>query len=219
MIKGIVHAEDRVVLFSNKKNEDDKSTAWNEKYKCRLSKIISDSVIVVESDKTFDFDKNVCYETYIYSANKLYRCNSYFKADYTEGRIKKTEIEIVSPLERIQRRKHKRYVCHEKFSYSVLQNGTVHDIIEEKELLSDTLVDISGGGIRFKSEKFYEKGIRLLCDISLGAGKCVNVVCEVVASFKLQNEYGMYDIRMKYIGISEEERKNIIKYVFELERS
>ena len=46
----------------------------------------------------------------------------------------------------------------------------------------------------------------------------IKAVGQVVYSGKLRNEENCYDIRMKFIGITEEMKKKIICFVFQLER-
>ena len=124
-------------------------------------------------------------------------------------------------------------LCHALFSYSVLQKAQIHDIINrgwkeaEKSFPAiagfkqEQLADIGGGGIRFTSKQLISKGNYLLCILKLdgyGNGKSLPVLCKVVYSDRLVNDKDKFDIRMKYTGITEQQRKEIIHFVFWLER-
>ena len=85
----------------------------------------------------------------------------------------------------------------------------------------EQLADIGGGGIRFTSKQLISKGNYLLCILKLdgyGNGKSLPVLCKVVYSDRLVNDKDKFDIRMKYTGITEQQRKEIIHFVFWLER-
>ena len=99
----------------------------------------------------------------INASSRLYMCNTYFQSMYQEGQTV-IILEIVSPLERLQRRMHQRVSCHAMISYRILQDKEIHDMIDREDAVSfpqtgmaadaetESLIDISGGGVRFTSK-------------------------------------------------------------------
>ena len=202
---------------------------------CKLHKVLNNSEITVidDDDGKTELMKHECYTIDFYSKDKIFRCNAYFISDYNEDGYRYFNLEIISPFRKMQRRNYQRYPCHALFSYSVLQKAQIHDIINrgwkeaEKSFPAiagfkqEQLADIGGGGIRFTSKQLISKGNYLLCILKLdgyGNGKSLPVLCKVVYSDRLVNDKDKFDIRMKYTGITEQQRKEIIHFVFWLER-
>ena len=83
-----------------------------------------------------------------------------------------------------------------------------------------TMVDISGGGIRFVASESIPVGSNLVMRILLDRTKerYIYVSGKIVYSEELKNEQNHYDIRMKYVHIEEQEKEEIVQYAFLLER-
>lgn len=235
MLNGLLNAESKVVFYKNSFQRENSKIEENLICKCKVHEVLSDSEVVVKDDDNdkIEFQKHVCYIVDFYTANKVYRCSAYYVSDYSEDGYQYFTIEVVSPLQKMQRRNHQRYPWHTIFSYSVLQEAQVHDIInkgwdEVKEnLLADprfveeSLVDISGGGLRFTSKNVLNTGDFLLCLLKMenyGGKEPFPVLGEVVYTGNLSNDRDKSDIRLKYIGITEKQREEIIRFVFWLER-
>ena len=227
--------EDAVVKLYLSSREPDHSVSGEPPLlgKGRFQKIVSESEveILLEEDADREFQKNICYEMYIFSLQEVFLCSCYYKLSYLENESRILQMEVVSPLERVQRRMHQRVSCHSKIRYEVIPPENVRKALEGGEgsdgygpdLASarDTLVDISGGGIRFTSRKKIAEDDVLSVRFEILEKKQVfeiKAVGQVVYSGKLRNEENCYDIRMKFIGITEEMKKKIICFVFQLER-
>ena len=198
-----------------------------------FQKIVSESEIeiILEGDANSEFHKNICYEMYIFSAQEVFLCSCYYKLSYLEKENRILQIEIVSPLERVQRRMHQRVSCHSKIRYEIISPENLRNVTageqepagHEQDLASarDSLVDISGGGIRFTSKKKITVDDFLSVRFEIMEKKQaveIKAVGQVVYSDKLRNEENCYDIRVKFIGMAEEVKKRIICFVFQLER-
>ncbi len=234
MLEELIKVGDKTVFYKssykNKKFDETKRL-----YIGQIEKILSDSKLVMSGDNDSIKDifcENECYIADIYSSNKVYRCSVYYISDYTEGDKCCFTIETVSPLQKIQRRRHQRYSCHMLFSYYVLQEEQVYDIIEKgwesfdaesynnkSEFIQNSLVDISGGGLRFTSDKNLNIGDYLFCLLKIDdKGSGFPVIGEVVYSDRFLNDNDKFDIRIKYIGITEDQRRDVVEFVFWLER-
>lgn len=198
----------------------------------KISQILSDSEIEVVSEPGVaeGLQKNICYVMYLFLSQEVYMCNCYYKSAYTEENCVLT-LELVSPFEKVQRRMHQRVSCHSRIRYrqipkeealQIEESARILQILEEEgESYEDSLVDISGGGIRFTSREPIPESSYLIASFELTNEKRkaeMQVIGQVVFSMPLRNEQNCFDIRMKYIGLTEEERAQIIRFVFQLER-
>lgn len=237
MLEELVSNESKVIFYKCLFQTGNDDMEKNKVCKCQLQKILSDSEIIVAcSDNDGDgaaLKKHECYILDIYNLNKVYRCNAYYIQGSNENGYNYYIIRIVSPVQKVQRRRYQRYPCHSLFSYSVLQETQVQDIInkeweEVKKSLAglsgfkqEALADISGGGIRFTSKQLLEKGEYLFCVLDFGGynnKKAFPVICQVVYSGQFVNIKDVFDIRLKYLGITEQQREQIIHFGFWLER-
>ena len=86
------------------------------------------------------------------------------------------------------------------------------------------LVDISGGGTRFVSDRKYESGELILFRFSLhekeeGENEDeYSVIGRVVNVTPMENNRGKFEVRVEFVNINEHDREEIIRYIFEEER-
>lgn len=197
----------------------------------KIHKVVSASEIEIVTDREVTLQKNICYILYIFLAQEVFMGSCYFRLSSVEEEKQVLFLELVSPLERVQRRMHQRVSCHSRVRYRQLskeeavryrENSELFtDIREQQEAYENSLVDISGGGIRFISKtKIPVDDYLLVCFEITNEKRAVEMraIGQVVFSMPLRNEQDSYDIRMKYVGLTEEERKQIIHFVFQLER-
>lgn len=199
----------------------------------KISQILSDSEVEIISDESAEenLQKNICYVMYIFLSQEVLMCSCYYKSVYTEEEKRIITLELVSPFEKVQRRMHQRVSCHSRIRYQQISKKEAVRYGEEAELFNsleeqrdsyeNSLVDISGGGIRFTSKNPIPVDTYLFARFEITNEKRaveMKVIGQVVYSMPLRNEQNYFDIRMKYIGLTEEERKQIIHFVFQLER-
>lgn len=196
----------------------------------KIRKILSDTELEVELEGELSLEKKICYGLYILSCEKLYLTYVSICSSYTENEKNIATLEIVSPMEQVQRRMHERVSCHARIAFrqvskeSISEEGLHHK--EQIEFLSpeyeDSMVDLSGGGIRFTTKREVKTGDYLYVTFEIEQGEqpiTMTVIGQVVYAEKLRNEQDYFDVRMKYVGISEQEKKQIIHFVFQLERN
>lgn len=237
MLEEFIKTNASVKFYRSKQLIDEKSDR-EEDLLCegKVFRVLSDRELEVEIEEKFEqeFHKRECYIVYLLSSQNVFLCNVYFESTYSDEGRRIISLEMVSPLERVQRRNHQRVSCHAGIAYQIIQADQIDDktkkdpfeIFSEKnenslEIYEDTLVDISGGGIRFTSKKKIEPKEYLYAKFEITSGSDIiimKVIGQVVYSGLLRNEQECYDIRMKYINVSELEREQIIRFVFQLER-
>ena len=88
-------------------------------------------------------------------------------------------------------------------------------------LRQSVVVDISGGGIRFVSDYKYENGTLIYLTYNLSSEKIqktYNLVGKILSVKELENRRGTFEHRVQYINIDNQQREEIIRYIFEEER-
>lgn len=198
----------------------------------RVNQMLSDTEIELScmSEQRIDFSKKDSYVLYTISNRKVYICQARYSSEYSNDSCQIYSFDIISPLQEIQRRMYQRIACRDEILYQEVtllsdDNETSEEITKNKmQSLSlenvGTMVDISGGGIRFVSSAFIPVGTNLVMRIVLDRTKerYIYLSGKIVYSEELKNEQNHYDIRMKYVHIDEREKEEIIQYAFLLER-
>lgn len=195
-----------------------------------IRKFLSEKEIEIQMEEEIPLEKKVCYAIYILSYEKVYLTYVYYHSSWFEEGKNMVSMEIISPMERVQRRKHQRVSCHAKLAFRQIsqEDVTGEEIYNEKlpgfspREFEDSMVDISGGGIRFtsKREVRQEDYLFVAFEMELDSQRiAVSMPGQVVYAAKLRNEKDYYDIRMKYLRIPEKLREQIIHFVFQLERN
>lgn len=199
----------------------------------KISRIISSSEVevLIEQEDGEGMRKNICYILYLFSSDRVYMCSCYHKSVFTEQEYKIVSLKLVSPFELVQRRMHQRVSCHSRIWFRQISREEAEKWRDYKEVPVDSesrklehessMVDISGGGIRFISKELFPVDTLLHVSFEITLEKQamrLQAVGQVVHSMPLRNEKNSYDIRMKFVGLEEEERKQIIHFVFRLER-
>lgn len=228
MIEEMIKRDASVKIFPVGRDTG-KITDFDDHGICRgmIRKFVSETEIEVELEREISLDKMSCYAIYILSYEKVYLTYTYYRSSFVANGSHMISLEIVSPMERVQRRKHQRVSCHGRMLFRRVPRDSIQgDLPQEKMDLGsleheDFMVDISGGGIRFttKREVRLNEYLQVAFGIEREGGTvAMSLFGQVVHAGKLRNEQDLYDIRMKYVGISEEEKEQIIRYVFQLER-
>ena len=119
-------------------------------------------------------------------------------------------IEHPNKIHRIQRRQYVRLTISTPFDYYVL----------EKEGLSKVhkgcMIDLSGGGIQFKSKNNLPPNTIIVIKITMG-NTDTELSASVIRSIEAE-ETDHYKISAEFHEISEKTRDKIIRYIFDLQR-
>lgn len=199
----------------------------------RIKRFVSEAEIEILLGKNIEVElhKNICYIIYFFCGKKVFMCSCYYKNFYTEEEGNMMLLELVSTLEQVQRRMYQRVSCHSKILYweiakeKAVRYREMAKLPEEAEKsgssVENSLADIGGGGIRFTARDAIPVDSFLFVRFEIMNGKKteeMQAVGKVVYSMPHHSEKDCFEIRMKYIGLAEEERKQIIHFVFQLER-
>lgn len=177
------------------------------------------------------------YQLTFYTWKGLYRCRAVV---LEQGMQQVVAVRLVSEVEKYERRRFYRMECILPMTYAVLteeqkkqcmeftdfetegQKQALQEQLEnETEFFHATVLDISGGGMRFNSKvrQQAEKILLLRPDVPEGIKqKLPLLLARVISSMPLKNRQEVYENRVEYVGISASERKALICYIFQEER-
>ncbi len=169
------------------------------------------------------------YDLCFYSGNGLYQCYSRVSDRYKSNNVYVLGLELTSPLRKFQRREYYRLNCilnmkcrevGEK-EYDEIRKNDVRFINTDLTLEDGVIVDISGGGAKFISDRRFEKETKILFVFSLNlSGKLTeySVIGRVILSEALEGRAGEYKNHVQFVNIKDRDREGIIRYIFEEER-
>ncbi|MDF2485063.1 MAG: hypothetical protein K0R46_1231 [Herbinix sp.] len=182
---------------------------------------------------------NLCF----YTEKGLYQCNSMVLSNHRDNKTIITVVRITSNLEKYQRRQYYRLECIHDIDYRPI---TIDEQILEKKLstedfsnpedqaearrklalfdkewISASVTDLSGGGARFNSEILHNSGDKLRIKLDFITGSEVKrlvLIANVITSNRILTRSGSYEHRVEFIDIMQKDREALIKYIFEQER-
>ena len=188
-------------------------------------------------------EKRVNYRLYIYTIKGLYQCDCTMIQTYRENKMVLSLVKVTSTPEKIQRRQYYRLECvheivyrviteeeiqlQEKLFIGVFTNNDEKAVIRRKLANIDNIwvqaviTDLSGGGCRFTSEHKLKSGdkVRIKLDFIIKSElRKLDIIADVISSQKKIDRAGMYEQRVEFANITQNDREYLIKYIFEQER-
>lgn len=168
------------------------------------------------------------YEVHFFTDKGLFQCLVRVVDRYKNGNIFLLSIEMISNLQRYQRREYYRYSCLMDMRIRECSPNENFAIKREADFAPEflptvqaTIVDISGGGIRFTMNSPLERDSYVVVYFTLSMGgrtKEYEVVSKILACKEMENKRGYYEHRIQFMKITNSEREEIIRYIFEEER-
>ncbi len=234
MLEHLIKKEDQIRVYSRRQaDENYLEEDASQIMKGKVFQIVSETELEVEAENIFhDLKKDVCYVLYMFSYEKVFLCEAYYRMEEYQSGRQVISFEILSPLERVQRRMHVRVSCRVSLAYRsvsaeelnlMLNKEDSGEAAEQKRdtVYQETMIDLSAGGIRFTTgEKLHYKDY-LYTEFEIPEEKeplKVSGYGQVIYADTFRGEEGLYDIRLKFIGMPEDMKEKIIHYVFYLER-
>lgn len=174
------------------------------------------------------------YEFVFYSRGGFYRAIGQIKERYKSENVYMLRIELKSQLEKFQRREFFRYPCVLEMGYYTITqeeyqmgSGEAIFIKLREEKISNreyqgTIVDLSGGGIRFYTEQELETGQYVLLEVHLqneSLDKQYYIIGNVISCTRTDRGIGkQFEARAKFLIRDDNTREEIIRFIFEEER-
>lgn len=179
-----------------------------------------------ENGRIIPLDVGSYYQMCFYTKGGLYQCLGVITDRYRSGNIFTLVVDMKSNLEKLQRRQYYRLECMIDMVYCSLQNEEEEKNYHEQGLFQDrlikaTIIDISGGGCKANSTEEAEKNQKIYMRFPLLMDKgpiTLELLGKIVYTSAIVNRSRAYEHRIEFVDIKEEERENIVRYVFDEER-
>ena len=185
--------------------------------------IYEGKLIPLEVDKRFDM--------YFYTAKGIYSGQAVIENRYKSNNIYILLVRVTSQLKKFQRRqffrldtnveiRYKEFSADDEKYYRLM--GKISDSMNEKAFSAGISLDISGGGARFVSKDNLQKDSNILVQMTLPMDNKVcklDSVAKVIASIPARNKNNVYENRIEFVQIKDDEREQLIKYIFWEERN
>lgn len=203
-------------------------------FQSRVLDILSDDRLEIampmEKSKLILLPVDSEYDMYFYSESGLYQCHARVADRYKNDKVYALVVDLLTNLRKQQRREFFRFSCalemgtralreEEEIALSTLGDKDI--LLLPLPLKNGTIVDISGGGLRFVADFAYEVNSLILCNYSLLIGndyKEYNLIGKILNVKELENRKGTFEHRIQYVRMDATEREEIIKYIFDEER-
>lgn len=234
MLSKVIKPGDRIELraMDKIKAQTDAQSGTIRTYISKVHGILSEErmeiVMPMEKTKLLLLPVDGVYDMYITTFNGLYQCFVRVIDRYKSNNVYLLIVELTSNLRRYQRREYYRFSCalEMKARELIEEEIKVVDTVDEYlipglPLKQSVIVDISGGGLRFLSNQEYVAGSLIYINYSLVIKDKVrpyNLVGKVLASRPSENRKGVFEHRVQYVNIGNDDREEIIRYIFEEER-
>jgi len=220
----------------------------NEKiYKSQILDFVDEKTLIIlmpmEKVRIIPLSVGDKYNIHFFTKRGLFQCNSIIVGRSKLNNIYVLTVELTSDLEKKQRREFYRLDCVLDMEYYLLSDDEISimnkmkansfksdrefenyvNALDEckREWHKGIIVDISGGGAKFVSDKLHEYGSLIHIYIPFDStmklkNKWLKAV--IISSEKLMNRQGFYESRVQFRDMLKEDREVIIKYIFEEER-
>lgn len=234
MLSRIIKPGDRIEIspVEKKGNHVEEENTTTKTYVSQVQSVLSDErmeiVMPMEGTKIVLLPVDAVFDMYLTTRNGLYQCFMRVIDRYKSNNVYLLVVELTSNLRKYQRRDYYRFSCALEMKSRELSRDEIRvvDTVEEfitpgLPLKQSVIVDISGGGLRFLSNHQYEPGSLIYINYCLLIKEKVkeyNLVGKVLAIKPSENRKGVYEHRVQYVNIGNEEREEIIRYIFEEER-
>lgn len=228
-IEDVLGLGDRIDLVEN----DDSLTDEEKKfYITKVYDINEDGQLEVlmpmEKLKTVLLSQNSEYVLYAYGKKGIFTCNVTVAERYKTDSVIVAVLDLDTELKKQQRREFFRYDCVIGMNSRELTDEEAVLFLDKHDtrLLptptdKSVIVDISGGGLRFVSPAKYNKGNLILCRYMLNVheeSRTYDSVVRLLSSYPVANNAKNTEYRGQFLFIGNNDREDIIKYIFEEER-
>lgn len=235
MLSNIINAGDKIDLYLKESRlSNEKKTTPRRIYKSMIYDITGESEIRIampfESGKVILLPVDGRYIMDFYTNGGIYQSYGKIIDRYKDKNLYVLVVELISKLEKIQRREFYRFNCSLELSIALISEKelsfeSIEKIEESREVAlvwSETCIaDISGGGIRFISDTIFGRDDYVICKFKLFVRHSIKefiVKGRIITSEKLVNVDKKYENRLCFIDMSKEDTEDIVRYIFEEER-
>lgn len=187
----------------------------------------------IEGGKVILLPLDLRYEFAFYTQSGIYKSTGIIRERYKSENRYMLKIVLKAPLTKYQRRQYYRMECTLDMEYYIITKEqanmqepdmsmeTLLDELPLDERKKGTIVDISGGGIRFVSkEKNEDESYALILVLlqTVNREKEYLIPGRIIRCVRLDTADTLYENRVEFIINDNRMREEIIRYIFEEER-
>ena len=208
--------------------EGERVKTYNSKVYMVLSDDRVEIMMPLEKTKLILLPVDGEYDLVFYTAHGIYQCYARIYDRYKSNNVYVLAFELTSNLRKHQRREYYRFSTVMDMRIRELKREEVESLNDHKPLIVPGLplrraliCDISGGGMRFITDVWYDEGTYIYCTFTLtieGKQKEFEILAQVLRIKEMPNRPGEYEQRIQYTGMGRDVREDIIKFIFEEER-
>ena len=225
--------EIRIVQQARRANEDKSANVF---YVTKVADVDRENNVLyiiapVVSGLPKYLEANLRYDFIFVTEYGLYRAEGQCIGRKKEGEIMMNVIALTSKTAKFQRREYYRESCSIPVDFVEISDevAKLDSIVEvqkaskEEQNLPDfgTILDISGGGIRYSTPAKVKTNVYNLYLFEIGQDndkKEIMVIGYVIASDPVPNRTDLYHNRVQFVFKNEKEREKIVHFVFEEQR-
>lgn len=211
MLLEVVKLGDKIELIKKLNKKKSQRSLYS-----KIQNIVSKKEIVisapVEKGKIIPLELNQEYYIYIYTQKGLYKCEAEVVSRKREGKMFYANLKLTSNMQKHQRREYFRLDFVFPFQFRSKNHYN---------WLAGTIIDISGGGIKFRSKTQLKADQNIECQISLDLDGEIHELLfpgKIIDSVIFDLNSYIYETRVSFDNISKEDREIIIRFIFEEER-
>ena len=246
MLSNLIQTGDRIkIIFLEEKENRKREVSYNS----RIIEFIDSNKIKVsmpiKNGKYAVLDSLEDYYIAFVTSKGMFECQARIIKCFKENMKFFVVFEIVSELEKIQRREYYRLKCvfdinfrrsldgniyakdsdeDKKITVDYVEEGQQKQLVYEKKKVpwhAAIVTNISGGGMRFNSRESLRKGEKVLLKMHLkfdDSEEDYEIEAKVIHSSAVQNRQDTYEACVQFTNISSRDREAIIRFVFAEER-
>lgn len=169
------------------------------------------------------------YTACFYTSKGLLQCNVLVTSRYKSGNLFFLEVMMLGDLSKVQRRQFYRYNCVLDAKIRIISdNEFTTERLDDPDIPEDELtwepaktLDISGGGAKIVSKNHIDRNECVKIKFSVVIVDEIvsfNLYARILSSTSVQNRTDLYEQRLEFMKISQEDRDKIIRFIFESER-
>ena len=163
------------------------------------------------------------YSACFFTDKGLFECNVVVSSRYKSGHLFFLEVNLLNSLTKVQRREFFRLDCSINGKIRIMTDEEYETgVYDESTSWEDVkIVDISGGGVKLFQHSFFEPNEMIILKFDLpieGETVGMELVGRILRSIPFQGRTDIYDERIEFININQENRDKIVKYIFECQR-
>ena len=233
MLTDLVMDGDKVELQSmdrhmNSEDEEKKTKVYTTKVYTVLTDDRVEIMMPMEKTKLILLPVDGVYDLCFYTQKGLYQCYARIYDRYKSNNVYVIALELTSNLRKHQRREYFRFSTVIDMRIRELKKEEIDSLQTVKPVIVPGLplrrgliCDISGGGMRVITDTLFEEDKYVYGSFNIninGKIKEFETTGKVLKAQDLVNRPGEYEHRIQFINMSNDDREEIIKYIFEEER-